>query len=62
MHADPGLAIVTPYPAGWRFGAIPIPGIVALDGFTFVMQCYVGSTTVSTAYDFTNAVHLHLGL
>ncbi len=62
VHVDPGLTAFVSYPAGWQFGTIHVPGDVALNGLLLVMQCYVGSSTVPSAYDFTNPVYLHLGL
>ncbi|MCA8963230.1 MAG: hypothetical protein H6838_13360 [Planctomycetes bacterium] len=62
VHVDPGLTAFAFYPAGWQSGTIHVPGDVALNGLLLVMQCYVGSATVPSAYDFTNPVYLHLGL
>jgi ELWxxDGT repeat protein len=62
VHVEPGLTTFAFYPAGWHFGTIHVPGDVALNGWLLVMQCYVGSTTGPSAYEFTNPVYLHLGL
>ncbi len=62
VHVDPGLTSFVQYPAGWHFGTLTVPGDIALQGLELVMQCFVGSTTTPSLFDFTNAVHLHLGL
>ncbi|MCA8963229.1 MAG: hypothetical protein KDC48_00005, partial [Planctomycetes bacterium] len=62
VHVDPGLTAFVQYPAGWNSGTQTVPNDIALQGLELVMQCFVGSTTTPSLFDFTNAVHLYLGL